>query len=1236
MSDVDPSSSSTDRQRKRTVISHSYPDLQLLANRNNPQSDDTNEIDNLQVSPSSEDDTVFLDETQTNGPVDQVVNNLHDNDHDLDVNENTNKEMAKVPEESKIPDIVYDETKPKRLSNAKSLKLDVSRATPDTLHESIVFLISPDEPDSDVSPSRRRRKPMPSVRSEPVISSTGTEASEVNGIERQVSSPQIKPPRDVSPEIIQIQNDNTKKDRGINSSNCVTSAKGADVADSPSIGRIKKGQQYERSPELTRRKVSSPVQRLIVKTGAAAAASNSKSRKSSSEARLDASSLTAPQVVNPQRRRKISSDARLEHGTNTDRMVLPVETTRKRKVSFDPSALINGTRVGPLNDEFRIIKKQPEHIAEEITSPDQGYDDNEIEINVRKISDNTVPEVVVTRTDSDISISDDKCIDGMEESSSGYSEEGDDEDSYGCDNKGYEPCDEDENIINYSSQSNIDNSEPAIIPHTVSPVNHKISSTSLPANIGRGKISTELTPPKSILKIRPEDAQSIASEDSVQAKSFKVRKDSIALFMDQHGTVGVEEIKKDSRGVRCFDKNDIKQLWSNRNFLLEKYKLHLLVLTLFLLTFAFVVIGLHFHSEHRQYVAASQKVFFDAKPRILSLSDITNQDTLRGTIGLGIPSWKMPTHCYQNYKNIMDKTCLKWKSHGQLDIAYFLQNNTQCYNITWNLLPGTSAFDCYHIGTGYWYGPLNMTRSQWPITSKQFTFTVSKSKHHGSGTFSSAVEYYWLSSRGEAVVVDSNYPLEISWNTKRRGAFCVIGKAPGDFYNDVEDAPLKTFQYTVCNGIDIQSTHSLIRKRFYPTLTSMPDKTLLESPHWSTVSDSDNFDLNQTLVESVAESLYKHKLDCSAVEIDGKWEKRFGDLNFNTNSFSNMSGVIAKITKAGCDLSLNIYPFFGVHSVNFPEGLQKGYFVRDVGGTVPALLKWEHGVGAMLDVSNPAARDWFATKVRHLASEYDIQTFRLVYGSSSWFPHSPVFHIDNISPSKVKLMFADLMASLGNVVVESTSQSQHISSLVGVSSSIIPVVDILCLRNIIPDVLNLGLMGYPFVLSDGFITEETHDGGDFILPSRDLFIRWMQLSVFFPAIRYTVKPWLYDTEVIELSKNLTKFHNDVVLDVIEKSRDQIFNGAPIIRPMWWNHSKDKNTFRIDDQFFLADSYLVAPILCERNSDNDVTKRDVYIPEGVWSDMSNKKVIIGPRLVRDYNVDQFHIPVFRRLSQYEDE
>lgn len=1208
------SQNQTERRRKRTIMSNGPPELPQLSNEDDSTDTDEQTMENTNAVPHM----------RHKSHSDSRLDELESKDSDYTTEEVKRLEKkVNVDKPSDVSDIVYDDTKPKRLSNPKNLKLDLDSQGSQTLQESISYLISPDEPDDTGSPTRRKRKQLHSVKSEPAIVNT-----------RRQNNKSV------------TDNDTDKRSR-------------RETVPERTTKQIDSNRlHYDRSPERAQRKVSSPVQRLMAKNSslAAAAAANSKDRKSSTEGRL-----TNPDksFVYNQPRRKISSDARLEHRYIDGQLMPPTSQAPKRKVSFDTSALINGSRVMPLNDEY-TVQEVPGHISEEETEHEVNGEENKLEI-LDSLKRN-IPRVVLT-TDEEESFeqndSDSKGI--LDESNSDLSAESEEGYASGCDNRGYIPDEDDyvepKDTLNQDSYQGSNETrvrrlspisdptyrfdEAAVIPHTNIRMNYlspskKVSSSSLPSNIGRRVSSNDdHSPPKSILKVRREDAESINSEESVAVKNFKVRKDSIALFLDQHGTVAMQELKKEhSNRVKCFGKDDVKEFWGDRKQILGKYKLHLLVLSLFLLTFAFVVVGLHFHSEHHRKLATAQKVFFDAKPRVLTLSDIQNQDTLTGTLGLGIPSWKMPTHCYPNYKKIMDRTCLKWKEHGQLDIAYFIQNSTQCYNITWNLLPGTSAYDCYEIGGSNWYGPLNVTRSQWPIKAKEFSFTVGNSKHHGSGTFASAVEYYWLSSRGEAVVVDSDVPLEISWNKKKPGSFCAISKTSADFYGNKESMKMK-FSYSVCNGMDIQTTHALIRQKFYPAVSSLPERDFLDNPHWSTVADSDSFRLNDTVVRNVAESIKRYKLNCSTIEIDGRWEAKFGDLTFDENAFNNISDLVLLFAKANCDISLNVYPFFSFHSTNFIEGMNNEYFVKDTGGTVPALLKWEHGVGAMLDVSNPAARSWYTNKILKLASKYDIDTFRLDYGSSAWVPKHPVFHLKSISPTKVKLMFSELMSSLGNVVVESTSQSQHLSALVGIASSVVPRAGQNCLRNIIPEILNLGLMGYPFILSDGFEIDEKHTGGNFIMPSRELFVRWMQLSSFLPAIRYTVKPWSYDAQVIEASRNLTKFHSGTILDIIMDSRDKILKGVPLIQPMWWNRSKDRTTFLIDDQFVLADTFLVAPILCERHLDDEDASRDIYVPKGVWRDVTNEMVVIGPRWLRGYKASQFQIPYFEKMPEYQD-
>lgn len=652
------------------------------------------------------------------------------------------------------------------------------------------------------------------------------------------------------------------------------------------------------------------------------------------------------------------------------------------------------------------------------------------------------------------------------------------------------------------------------------------------------------------------------------------------------------------------------------------------------MTFAFVVVGLHFHSEHHKNVATQQKIFFDGKTRVLSLTDVDSIDTFTGKLGIDIPYWKHPTHCYSNFAQIYDKTCLKWKEHGRLELAYFLSNNTSCYNVTWNMLPGTHQHDCYSIGSGYWYGPINTTLSQWPLSSDRFSFQVNKAKHYGSGTFSSAVEYYWISSNGHAIIVDSNYPLEINWNWQRPNSFCIKARKDGDFYYETNSS-LDRLHYTVCNGKNIVETHRFIRNKFYPAVSGLPDKSFIEFPHWSSVWDSYDFILNQTVVQHVARELIDNNLNCSSVEIDGKWEANFGDITFNKNNFENITQLVNGVNKAGCDLALNIYPFFNYHSNYFQEGLTKQYFVKDVGEAVPALLRWQYGVGAMLDVSNPDARDWYTSKVRKVASDNDIKTFRLAYGSLAWVPHKPVFQKSDTSPNEVKQMFSAMVSAMGNVIVQSTSQSQHISNLLGIPSNIVVSTTNKCIRNIIPDVLNLGLMGYPFVMSDGFSLELKFEDSEH-MPNRDLFIRWMQLSAFLPAMRYTLKPWSFDQEVVEVARNLSDFHSKNIVSSIFKVKDKIMNGEPIIKPLWWDNSADYVTFTIGDQFIVADRYLVAPVLCEMDDQQrHLATRNIYIPDGVWKDMGSQKIILGPRWIEEYKVAQLNIPYFEKMDQYGD-
>jgi len=60
------------------------------------------------------------------------------------------------------------------------------------------------------------------------------------------------------------------------------------------------------------------------------------------------------------------------------------------------------------------------------------------------------------------------------------------------------------------------------------------------------------------------------------------------------------------------------------------------------------------------------------------------------------------------------------------------------------------------------------------------------------------------------------------------------------------------------------------------------------------------------------------------------------------------------------------------------------------------------------------------------------------------------------------------------------------------------------LRSVIPAVLLFGILGYPFILPD-MIGGSSEPSNPF--PSKELYLRWLQINVFMPSVQFSVFPW---------------------------------------------------------------------------------------------------------------------------------
>jgi len=68
--------------------------------------------------------------------------------------------------------------------------------------------------------------------------------------------------------------------------------------------------------------------------------------------------------------------------------------------------------------------------------------------------------------------------------------------------------------------------------------------------------------------------------------------------------------------------------------------------------------------------------------------------------------------------------------------------------------------------------------------------------------------------------------------------------------------------------------------------------------------------------------------------------------------------------------------------------------------------------------------------------------------------------------------------------------------------------------------------------------------------------------------------------------------------------DYRYQGIPPFRALVMDYPDDPNTFKLDDEYLVGESLLVAPIFGNK------TRRRVYLPKGRWHDFQTGKIYTG--------------------------
>jgi len=172
--------------------------------------------------------------------------------------------------------------------------------------------------------------------------------------------------------------------------------------------------------------------------------------------------------------------------------------------------------------------------------------------------------------------------------------------------------------------------------------------------------------------------------------------------------------------------------------------------------------------------------------------------------------------------------------------------------------------------------------------------------------------------------------------------------------------------------------------------------------------------------------------------------------------------------------------------------------------------------------------------------------------------------------------------------------------------------------------LSMNVAGLPFVGADV--------GGFFKNPDPDLLVRWYQAGSFYPFFRAHAhvdtrrrEPWLFDPDKMAMMRDALRMRYELLPLWYTTFYETSVTGLPVLRPVWLEFPRDKNTYEMEDQFMVGRNLMVKPV-----TEQYATTSQLYLPgsSSMWYDYEDYTPYSGGSRY-SVNAPLSKIPVFLR-------
>ena len=416
---------------------------------------------------------------------------------------------------------------------------------------------------------------------------------------------------------------------------------------------------------------------------------------------------------------------------------------------------------------------------------------------------------------------------------------------------------------------------------------------------------------------------------------------------------------------------------------------------------------------------------------------------------------------------------------------------------------------------------------------------------------------------------------------------------------------------------------------FFPPSGKIPDPMLFTHPQFNTWIEL-TYDQNQRDVLAYARAIVANGFPPAVLMIDEGWAEGYGVWDFHRGRFPDPKAMMDELHGMGFKVMLWVCPYIqpdGKHFSELSHDETKVVWLRSAKDPrQPAILRWWDGFSAVTDLTNPHGREWFQAQLRHLVEAYGVDGFKLDGGDAEHFAQSSmltgaVAFDASATPNRHAEAWARVGLDFplneyracwkmgGQPLAQRLRDKEHSWE---------------DLRKLVPGMVNLGLMGYPFSCPDLIGGGEYLSFRNLAAIDQELIVRAAEVHALMPMMQFSVAPWrVLGPENLATCRRAAALHTERGAEILALARTSAKTGEPIVRSLEyaWPH---QGYVDIVDQFLLGPDILVAPVV-----EKGARKRRLVVPPGRWTG-DDGSVVEGPTSVEiDAPLDR--LPWYQRIG-----